>query len=152
MKLLDILKVDAIIPGLTAKHKKEVLEELCRPVAKREGIERGSLLEVLLEREKLGSTGIGEGVAIPHGKTKAVKELLIACGRSHSGVDFESMDGKPTNLFFLLIAPENSTGIHLKALAKISRMLKDPSFRQEFMSAQTAEKMLDVIASRDTEF
>ena len=152
MKLLDILKKDAIIPELNARHKKAVLEELCKTVAGQAHLDADPLLEVLLDRERLGSTGIGEGIAIPHGKSRIVKELLVACGRSHDGVDFESMDGKPTHLFFLLLAPENSAGIHLKALAKISRLLKDPSFRQEFLAAEGASDMYELIASRDSEF
>jgi PTS system nitrogen regulatory IIA component len=109
-------------------------------------------VDVLLEREKLGSTGIGDGIAIPHGKSKALDGLIMACGRSPEGVDFESMDGKPTHLFFVLLAPESSAGIHLKALAKISRMLKDTAFRQEFLAASNATEMFDLIESRDSDF
>ena len=152
MKLLDILKKEAIIPELSAGQKKEVLEELCHVLAHNEGLTQGPLVEVLMDRERLGSTGIGEGIAIPHGKSDLVKNLTICCGRSSQGVDFESMDGRPTHLFFLLLAPENTTGVHLKALAKISRLLKDPSFRQEFMAAADAAEMYDLIASRDGEF
>jgi nitrogen PTS system EIIA component len=152
MNLLDILKKEAIIPELKGRHKKEVLEELCQVVSDIEGIKKQALLEVLLERERLGSTGIGDGIAIPHGKSKALNELMIACARSREGVDFESMDGKPTHLFFVLVAPENTAGIHLKALAKISRLLKDSSFRQEFLAASGAEEMYELIASRDSAF
>ncbi len=152
MKLLDILNKDAIIPELTSRHKKGVLEELCQPLTQQKNVDKEALLKVLLEREKLGSTGIGDGIAIPHGKSDRITELSIACGRSKEGVDFESMDGKPTHLFFLLLAPENTAGVHLKALAKISRLLKDPSFRQEFMSASGAEEILDLITARDSAF
>ena len=152
MKLLDILQQQAIIPELSARRKKEVLEELCRVVGEQEGINSAPLIEVLMEREKLGSTGIGDGIGIPHGKSDEVKKMVIACGRSRDGVDFESMDGKPTHLFFLLLAPENTTGTHLKALAKISRLLKDSTFRQEFFSAPGAREMYDLIAARDSEF
>ena len=152
MKLLDILKKGAIIPQLAARHKKAVLDELCARVAELEGLDKNPLLNVLLDREKLGSTGIGEGIAIPHGKSNKVKELTVACGRSREGVEFDSMDGAPTHLFFLLLAPENTAGVHLKALAKISRLLKDPSFRQEFMAARDADEMLELVASRDSEF
>ena len=92
MKLLDILDRNAIIPELTSRHKKGVLEELCRALARQKEIDKEALLEVLLEREKLGTTGIGDGIAIPHGKSDRVKEITIACGRSKEGVDFESMD------------------------------------------------------------
>ncbi|MFH1135174.1 MAG: PTS sugar transporter subunit IIA [Pseudomonadota bacterium] len=152
MKLLDILDKNAIIPELTSRHKKGVLEELCRALARPGKMDKGALLEVLLERERLGSTGIGEGIAIPHGKSNRIKELTIACGRSKEGVDFESMDGKPTHLFFLLLAPENTAGVHLKALAKISRLLKDPSFRQELMAAPGAAEIFELISVRDSAF
>jgi PTS system nitrogen regulatory IIA component len=101
-----------------------------------------------MDRERLGSTGIGDGVAIPHGKTEQIDKMVIACGRSHEGVDFESMDGRPTHLFFLLLAPENTTGEHLKALAKLSRLLKDPSFRQEFLAAEDQSDLFELITSR----
>ncbi|MEW6262663.1 MAG: PTS sugar transporter subunit IIA [Thermodesulfobacteriota bacterium] len=152
MKLLDYLKKEAIVPELTARRKKEVLEELCQAASLVSGLDKGPLLDVLLEREKLGSTGIGEGVAIPHGKSKVVRDLLLACGRSRTGVDFEALDGKPTHLFFLLLAPEDSAGMHLKALAKVSRLLKDSSFRQEFLAAGNAREMYELIDSRDSDF
>lgn len=152
MHLLDILKRETIIPELTARHKKEVLDELCQPVAALEGVDKNPLLEVLLEREKLGSTGIEDGIAIPHGKTGAIDRMLMVCGRSKAGVDFDSIDGKPTHIFFLLIAPENSSGVHLKALAKISRLLKDASFRQELMAVSDSAQIYDLIAQRDTAF
>ena len=152
MQLLDILKREAIIPELSGRHKKEVLEELCRVVATGGDADVGDLLQVLLEREKLGSTGIGDGIAIPHGKSKAIQSLMIACGRSREGVDFESMDGQPSHLFFLLLAPEHTAGVHLKALAKISKLLKDQSFRQEFLAAPGAKEIYELIASRDSVF
>ena len=152
MKLSEILDKEAIVTDLAARHKKEVLEELCQAMARVEEIEVQPLLEVLLERERLGSTGIGDGIAIPHGKSSEIKQLLVACGRSKQGVDFESMDGRLTHLFFLLVAPENSTGIHLKALAKISRLLKDENFRQELMSAETQAEIFELITARDSEF
>ena len=152
MKLLDILKKEAIIPELSARHKKELLEEMCSILASQEGLEAEPLLKVLLEREKLGSTGIGDGIAIPHGKSTNLKKLLVAFGRSTAGLDFESMDGKPTHLFFLLMAPNNSAGDHLKVLAKISRLLKDVSFRQGLMEAEGVTGIYNLIASRDEEF
>ncbi len=152
MKIIELLDRKAIVPELTSRHKKQVLDELCRVVAENEGLEPAPLLEVLLERERLGSTGIGDGIAIPHGKTSAVDKLVVACGRSIEGVEFESMDGKPTHIFFLLVAPENTAGSHLKALAKISRLLKDASFRQQLLSAPGASEIYELIASRDNEF
>ncbi len=109
------------------------------------------MLHVLLEREKLGSTGIGDGIAIPHGKLAGLDEMVIAFGRSREGIDFEAMDGKPVHLFFLLMAPENSAGQHLKALAKISRMMKDELYRRALLEAKTHEDLVRIIAEKDDE-
>jgi PTS system nitrogen regulatory IIA component len=110
------------------------------------------VVEVLLEREKLGSTGIGDGIAIPHGKMGGIKELVASFGRSITGVNFESVDNKPTHLFFLLVAPENSAGVHLKALARISRLLKDPSFRNRLMEAGDRQDLFRTIIEADEKF
>ena len=150
MKIADILNRDLIIAELTSKSKKEVLEELVGVIAEQDKrIDKEELAEVLLERERLGSTGIGDGIAIPHGKLKNIDTLLSSFGRSAGGVDFESMDGKPTYLFFLLVAPENSAGIHLKALARISRLLKDSSFRKNLMEAKSREDLFKTIIAGD---
>jgi nitrogen PTS system EIIA component len=103
-------------------------------------------VEILLERESLGSTGIGEGMAIPHGRSKEVKKILASFGRSLPGLDFQSLDGKPTHLFFLLIAPENSAGIHLKALAQISRLMKDQAFRKRLMEANSPDEVYSIFS------
>lgn len=108
-----------------------------------------SVVNVLLEREKLGSTGIGDGIAIPHGKHSGLDDLMISFGRSPEGIDFDAMDGKPVHIFFLLMAPEKSTGQHLKVLAKISRMLKDGKFREDLMMAMTKDDLYRIIAQRD---
>ena len=150
MKIADILSGDLIIPELTSKNKKEVLEELVSVIVKQNKlINKEELIEVLLEREQLGSTGIGDGIAIPHGKLKNIGALLASFGKSIDGVDFDSMDGKPTHLFFLLVAPENSAGIHLKALATISRLLKDSSFKQDLMEAKLKDDLFKTIIERD---
>ena len=142
MKISEILDKRLIIPQLHSKSKEGLLRELVHALAQVEtDIDEGRMMEILLERESLGSTGIGDGVAIPHGKTKDVKRLMASFGRSLPGMDFQSMDGKPTHLFFLLIAPENSAGIHLKALAQISRLMKDSAFRKRLMEASTAEEI-----------
>jgi len=106
-------------------------------------------LNVLFEREKLGSTGIGEGIAIPHGKITGLDQLILSFGRSAVGIDFDAMDGKPVHLFFLLIAPENSAGQHLKTLAKISKMLKDSVFRTKLMAAKSKDELYKIIANQD---
>ncbi len=150
MKILEILSPETIAPHLVAQCKKDVLEELAEALTHRyPELDRGAVVEVLLERERLGTTGIGEGIAIPHGKMRELTELVASFGRSLEGVDFQSMDNRPAHLFFLLLAPENSAGAHLKALAKISRMLKDKTFCQELMNAGTAEEMFQIIAHED---
>jgi len=150
MKITDILDGDLIIPELTSKNKKEVVEELVSVIAEQDKrIDKAELTEVLLEREKLGSTGIGDGIAIPHGKLKSIDTLRASFGRSREGVGFESMDGKPTHLFFLLVAPKNSASIHLKALARISRLLKDGPFRKNLMEAKSKEELFNTIIERD---
>jgi PTS system nitrogen regulatory IIA component len=150
MDIRELLSPATVIPRLTARGKKGVLEELAKALCRRyPELDLASVVDTLLERERLGTTGIGEGVAIPHGKMKNLKQLMLCFGRSVEGVDFQSMDNKPAHLFFLLLAPENSAGIHLKVLAKISRMLKDKKFCQDLMTASTAEEILQVIARED---
>jgi PTS system nitrogen regulatory IIA component len=153
MKLLDILNKDCIIPELRSQNKREVLEELTGALLNcKANLNKEALVEVLLERERLGSTGIGDGIAIPHGKIQELDELILSFGRSTRGIDFDSMDGRPTHLFFLLIAPENSAGTHLRALAKISRLLKSAHFRKRLMEAGTIEELFQVIQEEDKEF
>jgi PTS system nitrogen regulatory IIA component len=153
MKILDILNVDCIIPELRSQNKRDVLEELIGALLNfKASLDKEALVEVLLERERLGSTGIGDGIAIPHGKIQDLDELILSFGRSTQGIEFDSMDGRPTHLFFLLIAPENSAGIHLRALAKISRLLKSAHFRQRLMEAGNREEIFQVIQEEDKEF
>jgi PTS system nitrogen regulatory IIA component len=153
MKILDILNEYCIIPELRSQNKREVLEELTGALLNfKASLDKDALVEVLLERERLGSTGIGDGIAIPHGKIQDLDELILSFGRSTRGIEFDSMDGRPTHLFFLLIAPENSAGIHLRALAKISRLLKSAHFRQRLMEAGNREEIFQVIQEEDKEF
>jgi PTS system nitrogen regulatory IIA component len=153
MKLSELIDQHNIIPELKAKDKKEVLEELAEPIASHEpSMDKGSLVRILLERERLGSTGIGDGVAIPHGKFHGVTQPIISFGRSRQGLDFESMDGQPAYLFFLLVAPENSASVHLKALAKIAKILKNSSFRKVLMEAPTRKELYQTIIQNDEEF
>ena len=150
MKISDILGRDRIVSQLSSQTKEGILRELVHALAKgAQPINEGRVIEILLERESLGSTGIGEGVAIPHGKSKEVREIMATFGRSLSGMDFQSLDGKPTHLFFLLIAPENSAGTHLKALAQVSRLMKDPSFRKRLMEARTSEELYAIFSEED---
>ena len=150
MKLSEIIEEDDIIPDLKAKDKKEALEELVEAITNHEpSLDKGSLVRVLLDRERLGSTGIGDGVAIPHGKFHGVKQPIISFGRSLNGLDFESMDGEPTYLFFLLVAPENSASVHLETLAKIAKILKNSSFRKILMEASTKRELYQTIIEND---
>lgn len=153
MKITEILKKGFILEELKAKSKREVLVELAGAFAKGKlEFDSDAMLHVLLEREKLGSTGIGDGIAIPHGKLAGLEEMMVAFGRSREGVDFEAMDGKPVHLFFLLMAPENSVGQHLKALAKISRMIKDEAFRKKLLAAKECDELFQVLAEKDDEY
>jgi len=150
MNIKDMLKKEFIIEKLKSRTKKEVLVELSDVFSHgNTDIDRNNVIEVLLEREKLGSTGIGDGIAIPHGKLAGLEKLIISFGRSVTGVDFDSLDGKPVHIFFLLLAPENSAGQHLKALARISRMLKDVSFRESLIKAETSEDAYNLIVEKD---
>ena len=153
MKIVELIKRDMIVPALVAREKKAILEELATHIAGRVSrIDQASLVRVLVDREQLASTAIGEGVAIPHGKLAAVSEIVACLGRAPGGVDFDSMDGQPTFLFFVLVAPENSTGAHLKALARISRVFKDTEFRRRLLSAEDADAMYRVIAEEDSKY
>jgi PTS system nitrogen regulatory IIA component len=153
MKIVDFVRPELIVSELATHEKTEVIKELANHLASRvPGVDRESLARVLLERERLASTAIGEGVAIPHGKLDAVGKLVACVGRAPNGVDFDSMDGRPTHLFFVLVAPENSTGVHLKALARISRLFKDPEFRTRLMQAKDAAEMYKVIADEDAKY
>ena len=151
MKILDVLHKEAILSDLKSLDKKGVLEELVTPVARISGINHEYLVRVLMERERLGSTGIGEGIGIPHGKLKDLESLILGFGLSRKGVDFESMDGMPTHIFFLLITPENSTGIHLKLLARISRILKNEMFREKLLNAADSDEIYSIIKEEEKE-
>jgi len=150
MKISELLDPQAIVSDLQARDKAKALAELtdallvCEP-----SLNRDDVIAVLQEREKLGSTGIGDGVAIPHGKLAGISELKLVFGRSRAGVDFESMDGQPAYLFFLLIAPEESVGVHLKTLARISKLLKDAAVRKELMDAPDKQAIYQVILDQE---
>jgi PTS system nitrogen regulatory IIA component len=153
MKITDILHEDSIIGELTSRDKKGVLEELVSVL-----VDRGRLtnkekpLQVLLERERLGSTGIGDGIAIPHGKLKEIKGIICSFGRTKEGIDFQSIDEKPSHLFFLLFAPEESASEHLQALARLSRILKDGRLRKRLMEAASKKEIYRLIAEEDKHY
>ncbi|MBU2489922.1 MAG: PTS sugar transporter subunit IIA [Proteobacteria bacterium] len=152
MKILDKLDKKAILCDLKARDKKGVIEELATPVALLAGVDKGDMVKVLLERERLGSTGIGGGIGIPHGKMRGIGGLLLGFGVSRQGVDFESIDGKSTHLFFLLVTPEDLAGLHLSMLARISRLLKNPLFRDNLAHAEDPERVMEIIQEADEDF
>jgi PTS system nitrogen regulatory IIA component len=153
MKITEILSADMVLPDLKGNTKPEVLGELAAAIAAHyPAIKLGDLTAVLLERERLGSTAIGDGIAIPHGKLPGVTKILGAFGRHRAGVDFESLDGNPTQLFFVLVAPEDSASLHLKALARVSRLLKDNAFRTHLIAAPGAAEIFKLVKDEDAKY
>src|SRR3954454_2802758 len=153
MKVVDFLRPDLVIAELGAAAKTDVLAEMSRHLAKfQSGIDPESLRRVLEERELLASTAIGDGIAIPHGKLESVDQLVGALGRSVPRLQFDSIDGKPTHLVFMLVAPSSSTGIHLKALARLSRLFRDADFRRRLVEAPDAPAMYRVITEEDAKY
>src|SRR6476659_5530361 len=153
MRVIDLLAPDCIIATLQAKTKPAVLSELSAHLAKVvPGVEAEALRKVLEERELLASTAIGDGIAIPHGKLDSVGHLVGALGRAADGIEFESIDGKPTHLVFMLVAPASSTGVHLKALARLSRLFRDGEFRKRLLAAPSREAMFQVISDEDAKY
>ncbi len=153
MKIVDLISRERIIPDLAATNKKAVIEELAAHLAGTEPeLSEEELTKVLVERETLASTAIGQGVAIPHGKLPQVSEILACLGRAKNGVDFDSVDGKPTYLFFVMVAPQNSSGSHLKALARISRVFKDEDFKKRLLGAGDGDAMFELIDLEDQKY
>jgi len=150
MRMEDILKDSCVIAALNGKTKDEVLLELVDTLKKVHLVEdTEKAVSVILEREKLGSTGIGDGVAIPHGKMKGLHSMLCAFGKSKEGLDFDAVDSKPVHLFFLLLAPEDSASLHLKTLSRISKLLRDPSFRKRLTELSSSREMYNAIIEED---
>jgi nitrogen PTS system EIIA component len=153
LKITDFLTPEGVMPALQGKEKRSVLKEMadrlvvCEPL-----LDPQKVLQVLLDREKISTTAIGEGVAIPHGKLVGVERVVGVFARSREGVDFASLDGAPTHLFFVLIAPGDAAADHLKALARISRLLKDAAFRSQLMAGKTSQELYDIIATEDQKF
>jgi PTS system nitrogen regulatory IIA component len=153
IKIIDALKKETVIPYLHSKTKPELIREISECVAlSYPNINAESLMEVLLEREKLCSTAVDSGVAIPHGKLSGLLNIIAAFGRSVEGIDFESIDGKATHLFILLVAPENSSGAHLKLLSRISRLFKDSEFRSRIMEAKSQDEIYEIISEEDERY
>jgi PTS system nitrogen regulatory IIA component len=149
MKIGDILKPECVLADIQAVTKKDILAELSRPIAENYDVNLEEMVSVLLNREKLGSTGIGEGVAIPHGKIAGLKSIVASIGKSRDGLKFDALDGKPCHIFFLLAAPSNSVSGHLKALARASMLLKNPSLRDRLIKAETPGELYRVLIEYD---
>lgn len=153
MKINGLLQEEDIVPALAATSKNQLLLELAAKVEERHpAMERQEVFRVLQEREKLGSTGIGDGIAIPHCKMKGVSGIVLAFGRSREGIDFDALDGKKSHIFFLLIAPEDAFGLHLKMLGRISRILKDPAVRKNLLEAPDAAAIHCIIQEQDDRY
>ena len=152
MKIMDFLNRKGISVNLKSKDKDSVIKELVDLIVKTGKVrpkDKNALVKIIRDRESLGSTGIGQGIGIPHGKSQSVKELTGACAISKDGVNFDSLDGEPVHIFFLLLAPHQSAGPHLKALARISRLLKDKYFRDMLKNAPTEKDLINIIAKED---
>lgn len=150
MRLVEILPQSLVIPTLHGDTKDAVLRELATELARvHPEVDSARLVDVLWERERLGSTALGDGIAIPHGKLPGLRGVLAAFGRHPTGVDFESLDGKPSQIFFLLVAPDNSVGLHLKALARVSRLLKDEAFRALLRGTDDRDALYRAICEAD---
>lgn len=150
MKISEILDKRAVKIGMAAVSKEDCLKELVEILAQLEDIgDPKSIVKALIERENLGSTGIGQGIAIPHGKTDKVKRLVAVLGVSKSGVNFDALDGEPVYIFFLLVAPKSTPGPHLKALAQISRLLRDAYFCELIRKCKTEEEVYHLIKNEE---
>jgi PTS system nitrogen regulatory IIA component len=153
VKISDILVKESMLLDLKGGEKRDVLAEMARALgSSTRGLDEKRLFEVLNEREKLQSTGIEEGVAVPHGRLPDLSHPVISFARSRDGVDFGSSDGQPTHLFFVLVAPGESGGQHLKALARISRFLHNARFRKRLWDAATREDVCRAIEEEDAKF
>ncbi|HEV2170614.1 MAG TPA: PTS sugar transporter subunit IIA [Candidatus Binatus sp.] len=153
MKITDLLSPDMVLPELKGATKPDVLNELAKAMAGKYGeIKLNDLTAVLAERERLGSTAIGDGIAIPHGKLRGVTKIIGAFGRHPQGVDFDSLDGGPSQIFFVLVAPEDSASLHLKALARVSRLLKEAAFRTRLLAAKDSDELYSLIKDEDNKY
>ncbi len=150
MRIVEFLKVEAVVPALAARSKPDVLKELATSLARANpAITEGRFHTVLEEREKLVSTGMERGVAIPHGRLAELPGLTACFGVSREGLDFQSHDGQRTHFFFALVAPENSAGLHLKALSKINRLFRSEALKEAILHATTAQDIYALIAAED---
>lgn len=153
MKISDFLERKTIIPNLHSKTKPDVVKELAEKIATvYPNINEERLIEVLSEREKLCSTAVDAGVAIPHAKLSGISNIIVGFGRSADGIDFDSLDSKKTHLFIVLIAPENSTGSHIQLLARISKIFRNPDLRTRLMDCDSQDEIYESIILEDAEY
>jgi len=152
MKICEILNKDSIVADLKSTNKNGVIKELSQAIAKTTNANPDHIATVLMERETLGSTGIGGGIAIPHGKLNAVESVTVGFGLSREGVEYDALDNRPVHIFFLLLTPENSTGDHLKVLAQISKLLKKTQFKEGLRNATCLDEIYNIILEQDEEF
>jgi nitrogen PTS system EIIA component len=150
MDLGDLLAPDAVFPSLTAKNKKQALHELAHKAAGVTGLDAHDIFETLLQRERLGSTGVGRGIAIPHGRIATLPRIVSVFARLEEPIDFEAMDGEPVSLIFLLLAPEHAGADHLKALARISRLLREPDTIEKLKAAKDRPALYSVLTKPAT--
>ncbi len=152
MRISELLDKNSIIANLKASDKKGAIDELAAAASTATQASGQEIAEVLIEREQLGSTGIGGGIAIPHGKLKTVDSINIGFALSKTGVEYDSLDSKPVHIFFVLLTPENSTGGHLKVLAQISKMLKMNEFKNQLLAAESTDEIYTIIKEQDEDF
>lgn len=145
MQLSDILSADGVVPSLKASSKKQALQELAQLAAKQSGLDARLVFETLLQRERLGSTGLGQGIAIPHGKFAGLDRLYTVFARLPHPIDFDAVDDQPVDLIFLLLAPESAGADHLKALARISRLLRDPAIVAKLRGSESAAALYSIL-------
>ena len=153
MRIGEILKKESVIADIEGKNKLDVIKEMTECLKQNNTInDDQALYTTLMEREKLGSTGIGENVAIPHGKSDELSQIITVFARSLSGIDFESLDQKPVHFVFMVIAPAHSTGQHLKALARISRLFKNQTLREGILRAEDSKAIYSILLEEDSKF
>lgn len=145
MDLSDLLSPDAVLPSLKAKSKKQALQELAHKAAALTGLKEQDILETMLQRERLGSTGVGRGIAIPHGRIASLKSIVSVFARLEDPIEFDALDSEPVDLIFLLLAPEHAGADHLKALARISRLLREPAAAEKLRTSKDRAALYSVL-------
>ncbi len=152
MRISQLLNKDSIIADLNADNKKSAIKELALAISQTTKASDKEIATVLMEREHLGSTGIGGGIAIPHGKLDLMESIVVGFGLSKKGLEYDSLDNKPVHIFFVLLTSENSTGGHLKVLAQISKLLKMDQFKENLLTAKSVDDIYNVILEQDEDF